>query len=158
MSSIPLHTPLNRGLNLVIGSLLITLVFVIVGPPIGGFCFYFIGALVYGSSVDALAIVGQIIMTLIAGYIGGLMPAAVTGLLFCTLWALNVSRRNRMIACAVTGAVVSPFLGPQIGFVSNTTGPLLFAVVGAISSLVCTDLAHRFIDVTEASRRDGLLP
>ena len=123
--------PLHRGGNAVFGVVLLTAIFLLAGPPIGG--------------IAALGPVGFFAIPL--AYSIGLLPALFTGMAFSGLWLLEVKAAPRAALVTLVGILSS------IVLIYTASGATLFtAWAGGVAALVCALLANVVIGRTEMDR------
>ena len=126
-------TPLNRGSNAVLGSVLISLLFGLVGPPIGGFAV--LGLLGFPAIPIAYSV--------------GFVPALVAGLAFIALWLRGFGNAHRVKGTVAIGVLASAVASARLPDQSM----LVFMLWGGgFASLACAWLANRMIHVTERDR------
>jgi uncharacterized membrane protein len=118
----------------------IVAVFAVVGPFIGGL----IGVLVmilFSDKVTSLADVGSMsFVTLIFGYVFGLLPAALTGL--AVTWSRKRQPHQSTVRLGVMwGAILASLAGLHVVWLGGGGNALLtaglFAIMGATAGSVC---------------------
>lgn len=123
----------------------VLLVFVIVGPLVGGFVFGLFLAASEGAGVGAP---GLALTTALLGHLGGLLPAAVTGGLCAGASPWLRSRAAWLAFAVVAGAGISvAHLALADTYPTSTpgTGDLVrIAVVGAVAALGCALISDGF--------------
>ena len=133
-----------KSRDVLVNAVGVFLVFIIAGPLIGGLAFGVMLAVSQGGG-DAL---GTAATAALLGHLGGLLPAAATGLLCAGASPWLAARRTWLIFAGVVGAVTSaghlalfdtyPTSNPQVlDFVQ-------IAGVGAAAALACAMICDSF--------------
>ncbi len=80
-------------------------------------------------------IVAFAILSLVVGYVLGVIPAAVTGAL-CHLFARNIRSTAGWVAACSGGGAIGGFSGPLVTGNAEHAG-LAFGIVGSVAAAVC---------------------
>lgn len=130
--------------DVLLNALGVLLVFVIVGPLIGGLVFgVYLAASQGGADAFSVALTAALL-----GHLGGLLPATVTGAA-CVAASFWLSGRKIWLAFAVViGAVISAaHLALFDTYPTSTPGPADFLIIGAVgaaAALICALISEGF--------------
>ena len=143
------------------GKLKTALLFLVLGPPIGG-VLTFLGMIVYANDDFSrfepryiLAGFGLLLFVLITSYLLAFIPAALAGIIVgqTTGIGLNGVMRDMMFFAAVGAVVTIAYTACLLGIKMGADGPMLLAtfisilafltVPGAVASMVCGFVALR---------------
>lgn len=134
------------------------LVSCILGPPVGALAFFIGSALVTPTAAGTLPRLGSGIMlavqpfVLALSYLVGLLPAAISAILGAALARFVATRRRRILAAPLLGAIatVIAVLGVSVLYGAAGVGKaeleilVALSLTGAASALICTALIERF--------------
>ena len=133
------RSPLNRGLNAVVGICLLIVLFVAVGPAVGGLAMTGLGGLMLAWVTFPIA------------YMTGALPAAVTGLCFGVMWIAGLNARSLYSATAAIGGA-SSFASASLLHDADLLYATATGVAGVVAAVVSVWLSARVIGSVEADR------
>ena len=137
----PAAAPSNRGDIGISGIVIGTLIFVVLVP------------LVMCLQLTMVVLLLLYPASILAAYMFGSVPAAITGLAFCLMWRARVPARRRIL---ITAAIAAGVCGGGIIIASafSSSGPVyavFVALAAAVAALVSSWVAGRVLSWWEAS-------